>query len=309
MQAPAQRIAAEAAAATSLDPIVTAAIETDIPLTGSPLINRDAKGDFLARHSTAPTGVQLAMAAWTPPDTSRAISGFVVDRAPIGTGIPSFAAPMIAATDAPAAGPVVGPVQMAAIDPAGPLAYADPGIAAAAASPFDALIIMPREKPAITLAAPDPVNDHFWVANAISDSARSTAERRCLAEAIYFEARGEPVRGQMAVAQVVVNRLKNPAYPGTVCGVVYQNRNARNACQFSFACDGIRDVVTDRNAWSIATEIANSTLDGTAIWLEEIGSSTHYHATYVRPNWAPTMQRMAQIGVHVFYRTYGGGWI
>ena len=111
------------------------------------------------------------------------------------------------------------------------------------------------------------------------------------------------------MAQVVINRLWNPAYPGTVCGVVYQNQHMRNACQFSFACDGIRDVITDRNAWSIAQAIANSELDGTAIYLDEIGSATHYHANYVWPNWAPQMQRMAQIGVHIFYRTYGGGWI
>lgn len=156
---------------------------------------------------------------------------------------------------------------------------------------------------------PTITTDHAWVNNPIPLRARSAAERRCLAAAIYFEARGEPVRGQMAVAQVVINRLKNPAYPDTVCGVVYQNQQMRNACQFSFACDGVRDVITERDAWALAQDIANSALRGQSEYLPEVGSSTHYHATYVHPNWADEMQRMTQIGTHIFYRTYGGGWI
>jgi len=200
-------------------------------------------------------------------------------------------------------------VTAVAFDPEAPIAYADPGAGAAdIEAPFRALI-NPMAKPEIEINWPDPVTDHDWVANPIPQSARSAAEKRCLAEAIYFEARSEPIRGQLAVAQVVINRLKNPAYPGTVCGVVYQNQYHRDACQFSFACDGIREVVTDPVAWQTAQELARAVLDGEAIWLEEIGSATHYHATYVRPNWAGQMQRMAQIGLHVFYRTYGGGWI
>ncbi|MCW5719201.1 MAG: cell wall hydrolase [Bauldia sp.] len=235
----------------------------------------------------------------TPPATAGVMFAFAapLPAQPVGRGD---------AEPAPEAAPAAA-VMVAAVDPQAPLAYADTG-AAAFEAPFEALI-MPRSKPAFDIPMPDPVNDHNWAANPIPDSARTAAERRCLAEAVYFEARGEPIRGQIAVAQVVINRLRNPAYPGTVCGVVYQNQHMRNACQFSFACDGIRDVVTDRNAWSIAQAIANSEIDGTAIYLDEIGSATHYHANYVRPNWAPQMQRMAQIGVHIFYRTYGGGWI
>jgi spore germination cell wall hydrolase CwlJ-like protein len=196
----------------------------------------------------------------------------------------------------------------AAFDPAAPIAYADPRDTADVEAPFRALI-NPLAKPDIAINWPDPATDHDWVANPIPESARSPAEKRCLAEAIYFEARSEPIRGQLAVAQVVVNRLKNPAYPDTVCGVVYQNRNHRNACQFSFACDGIRDVVRDQIAWQTAEELARAVLDGEAIWVDEVGSATHYHANYVRPAWAGQMQRMAQIGLHIFYRTYGGGWI
>ncbi len=196
----------------------------------------------------------------------------------------------------------------AAFDPNAPIAYADPGGMADVEAPFRALI-NPPAKPEIAINWPDPATDHDWVANPIPESARAPAEKRCLAEAIYFEARSEPIRSQLAVAQVVVNRLKNPAYPDTVCGVVYQNRNHRNACQFSFACDGIRDVVRDQIAWQTAQELARAVLDGEAIWVDEVGSATHYHANYVRPAWAGQMQRTAQIGLHVFYRTYGGGWI
>jgi hypothetical protein len=214
----------------------------------------------------------------------------------------------LTAPPAPAVtGIAVAAEQTAAIDPDAPIAYADPGTTDIEA-PFEALI-NPLARPEVDLPGPDPTTDHAWVSNPIPDGARTSAERRCLAEAIYFEARGEPIRGQMAVAQVVINRLKNPAYPGSVCGVVYQNQYWYNACQFSFACDGIREVVRDRVAWGVAQEIADAELDGEAVYLPEIGSATHYHAVYVHPDWARTMQRMAQIGNHIFYRTYGGGWI
>ena len=110
------------------------------------------------------------------------------------------------------------------------------------------------------------------------------------------------------MAQVVINRLKNPAYPSTICGVVYQNRKMRNRCQFSFACDGIRDVVRPGAAWNTAQEIARKVVYGEAEWLAYVGSATHYHATYVRPRWAHSMKRMKKIGHHIFYKTYGGGW-
>lgn len=195
-----------------------------------------------------------------------------------------------------------------AINVDGPIAFAEPIGTDDIEAPFRALI-NPLARPETDLNGPDPITDHDWVANPIPASARTASQVRCMAEAVYFEARSEPVRGQLAVAQVVINRLKNPTYPGTVCGVVYQNQQMRNACQFSFACDGIREVIHDRDAWVIAEEIARASLNGEAIWLEEVGAATHYHATYVRPSWARQMQRMALIGVHVFYRTYGGGWI
>lgn len=124
---------------------------------------------------------------------------------------------------------------------------------------------------------------------------------KCLAEAVYFEARGEPVRGQIAVAQVVVNRALSGYYPETVCGVVYQNSRRYLGCQFTFACDGVRDVVTEPEQWDRARKIAKEMLDG-RLWLPEVNRSTHYHATYVRPYWVRAMKKYYKTGLHVFYR-------
>ena len=132
-------------------------------------------------------------------------------------------------------------------------------------------------------------------------------EQRCLSEAVYFEARSEPEAGQAAVAQVVLNRVKSGLYPSSVCGVVYQNMSWRNRCQFSFACDRIKDRVTSPEHYAMAEEVALAVTSG-KIWLTEVGSSTHYHADYVRPRWARTMELMERIGRHLFYRTQGGGW-
>ncbi len=135
--------------------------------------------------------------------------------------------------------------------------------------------------------------------------ARTKAEK-CLADAVYFEARGEPVRGQMAVAQVVMNRVFSGYYPGDVCGVVYQNANRHLACQFTFACDGIPERVTEPDAWARAKEIARDTLDG-KIWVPDVGKATHYHAYWVHPRWVHEMKKMLKLGVHTFYRPRNWG--
>jgi spore germination cell wall hydrolase CwlJ-like protein len=122
----------------------------------------------------------------------------------------------------------------------------------------------------------------------------------CLANAIYFEARSEPEKGQIAVAQVVINRAFSGYYPNDICGVVYQNKHRHLSCQFTFACDGIPDVVYDKGSWATAERIANETLDGT-LYLQDVGKATHYHAYYVSPYWARSMRKMARIGAHTFY--------
>jgi len=129
---------------------------------------------------------------------------------------------------------------------------------------------------------------------------------KCLADAIYFEARGEPVRGQMAVAQVVMNRVFSGYYPNSVCGVVYQNAERHLACQFTFACDGVPEVVNEPEAWVRAKQIARDTLDG-KLWLPEVGKATHYHAYWVRPWWVHEMRKLDKIGVHTFYRPRNWG--
>ena len=128
-------------------------------------------------------------------------------------------------------------------------------------------------------------------------SPERTREIRCLAEAIYYEARGEPERGQLAVAEVVSNRVDSRAYPSTYCGVVRQR--SKNVCQFSWACDSNRRAPVGAQ-WDRAMTLATRVVDG---WKPGVvKGATHFHATRVNPNWAAVFPRVAQIGSHVFYR-------
>lgn len=140
---------------------------------------------------------------------------------------------------------------------------------------------------------------------ALAGTARAKAEK-CLANAVYFEARGESVRGQIAVAQVVMNRVFSPFYPNDVCGVVYQNSHRHLSCQFTFACDGIPDIVTEPDAWERAKRIARDMLDG-KLWMPEVSKSTHYHAYWVHPDWVNEMKKIYKLGVHTFYRPRAWG--
>jgi len=139
----------------------------------------------------------------------------------------------------------------------------------------------------------------------IVGAARARHEK-CLADAIYFEARGESVRGQMAVAQVVINRVFSGYYPNHVCGVVYQNAHRRFRCQFTFACDGLPERINEPVAWERAKHIARDALDGN-FWLNDVGKATHYHARWVHPWWVHEMRRLDRIGVHTFYRPRNWG--
>ncbi len=149
--------------------------------------------------------------------------------------------------------------------------------------------------------------DHAWAATPLPPIVFNAEEQDCLTRGIYFEARGEEIKGQAAVAQVILNRVRNPAYPKTICNVVYQNEDWKNRCQFSFACDNLLDRILNRDSWKVAKDVAMAVTAG-KIWLPEVGSATHYHATYVHPAWARTMIRVARIGDHIFYRTRYGGW-
>jgi spore germination cell wall hydrolase CwlJ-like protein len=175
----------------------------------------------------------------------------------------------------------------------------------ATVSPFGAIL---KEEPQQGRFVPSiGPKDHLWAQSILSPDVFSEKEQRCLAEGIYFEARGETEKGQAAVAQVILNRVRNPQYPNTICGVVYQNISWFNRCQFSFACDKIKDHVIPGRHWETAQAIALAVTAG-KIWIDAVGSATHYHATYVSPNWGPTMIRVAKVGQHIFYRTRFGGW-
>ncbi len=123
---------------------------------------------------------------------------------------------------------------------------------------------------------------------------------KCLAQAIYFEARGESIDGQIAVAQVVMNRLADRRYPRTICGVVFQNETRRFRCQFSFACDGKSDRPRNAKAWMRAQYIASLAMNGLS--KNVVGDSTHYHAVYSHPFWANELAPTKVVGRHKFYR-------
>lgn len=126
-------------------------------------------------------------------------------------------------------------------------------------------------------------------------------ERRCLTEGIYFEARGESAVGQLAIAEVVLNRVMSGRYPASICGVVFQGAKS-NQCQFSFACNGDMKKPRDPVAWRKAQRLAHYVLAG-KVRNTIVGSATYYHAAYVNPYWAPRMVEVVKIGQHIFYRS------
>jgi spore germination cell wall hydrolase CwlJ-like protein len=151
---------------------------------------------------------------------------------------------------------------------------------------------------------PDPIRPMrpFVLKAASGDRARAV---ECLTEAIYYEAAREPLKGQQAVAQVVVNRVRHPAYPKTVCGVVFQGSARTTGCQFTFTCDGALKWRPEPALWRQAEAVARRALSGYVD--TQVGSATHYHAIYVAPVWAPSLVKMTQVGQHIFYR-WTGAW-
>ncbi|RJF93454.1 cell wall hydrolase [Sphingomonas cavernae] len=142
----------------------------------------------------------------------------------------------------------------------------------------------------------------FSIAGAgVSDKERAL---QCMTQAVYYEAGFEPVEGKRAVAQVVLNRMRHPAFPKSVCGVVYEGSNQR-VCQFSFTCDGSLMRAPAPAAWAEARKVATEALSGAV--QSAVGLATHYHADYVSPYWAPRLTKLAQLGAHIFYR-WPGGW-
>ncbi|WP_110549186.1 cell wall hydrolase [Limimaricola hongkongensis] len=135
---------------------------------------------------------------------------------------------------------------------------------------------------------------------AATPATKGDAQWECLTEALYFEARGESLKGQFAVAEVILNRVDSPDYPDSICGVVNQGTGRKYACQFSYTCDGLSDKVHDRRSWSKLGRIAEVMIeDGPR---ELTAGATHYHTTAVNPSWAGRIPRTAAIGAHLFYR-------
>jgi spore germination cell wall hydrolase CwlJ-like protein len=155
-------------------------------------------------------------------------------------------------------------------------------------------------------AKPDDIEKSFKLKKAekqkvVAQRRLRLAEENCLARAVYFEARSESEIGQMAVAKVVLNRVKSPDYPNTICGVVYQGSQRRNSCQFSFACDGLPDDIKQPAAWANSKRIAQKALAGDAKVAAMLSGVTNYHADYVKPKWARSMRKAVKIGRHIFY--------
>lgn len=142
----------------------------------------------------------------------------------------------------------------------------------------------------------------FEPAPALLSMAKFASEERCLAEAMYYEARGEGVRGQMAIAEVIFHRMHRRGYPSSICGVVYQGASEGTGCQFSFACDGELDRPKSAAAWAHANQLAMRILNGFLMLDNETDGATSFHAIDVEPDWAATLERTVQIGNHVFYR-------
>ncbi|WP_296677972.1 cell wall hydrolase [Novosphingobium sp.] len=128
---------------------------------------------------------------------------------------------------------------------------------------------------------------------------------KCLTQAVYYEAAVEPLQGRRAVAQVILNRMRHPAYPKSVCGVIYQGAERRTGCQFSFTCDGALLRTPAAGPWHEAETVAKAALAGSVE--SSVGTATFYHADYVLPKWAFQLGKIGQIGRHIFYR-FGGAW-
>ena len=162
---------------------------------------------------------------------------------------------------------------------------------------------------ALLAKAPAPtIQDRLLVTPAhpfVEQAAMPDAQRAldCLTQAVYYEARSEPLEGQQAVAQVVLNRTRNPAYPSSVCGTVYEGSTRSTGCQFSFTCDGSLARRREPSAWARAAAVAGAALSGFVY--APIGTATYYHTTAIHPWWADKVTTVATIGAHIFYRLPG----
>jgi len=202
-------------------------------------------------------------------------------------GVAAIAAAASSALDAPGRGEAVVAVPQA------------PALEYRPVAPQEALKI----NSAIPLAAPAGAARPF-VWGSAGGAARARA-LECLTSAVYYEAGQEPTDGQRAVAQVILNRARHPAFPSSVCGVIYQGSTRQTGCQFTFTCDGSMARTPMAASWDRSRKVAAAALAGSVY--PSVGNATHYHADYVVPYWASSLAKTAVIGAHLFYR-WSGGW-
>ncbi|MBV9994431.1 MAG: cell wall hydrolase [Caulobacteraceae bacterium] len=251
------------------------------------------------------------MTTLSPPDRwvrPRPRAGGLVAAGLVGAGVAILAAPIVAANwtrlspspasrwigrqpsrRTPPPERVGAPGTGAGLSAAGPPASPSASLAAAAAFAQNAAVPIS--------AAPNPPSAPFHLGAATTQDRTRSID--CLAAAIYYEAASESLRGQQAVAQVVVNRLAAPRFPKTVCGVVFQGAARESGCQFTFTCDGSLNRAPSPQGWARARDVATAALGG---YVEtSVGRATHYHTLWVRPQWSAQLLKVAVIGAHIFY--------
>ena len=310
---PADRLAMETLPALSPPKVMTAkpdrspvaaladARRTDavqVAMVSPPVLEQATVADLAQR---AQDMMHRARAKATPEEAAAATPAKAVDRTAAKTTVKS-AASAFAKAFAPA------PAKSAAAEAPATmqLASLDPGVLPAAVAPQPAVAVMRVSLPATIAVLPRPAPPPSPAQRLhLEGKSRAKAEH-CLAQAVYFEARDQPYRGQVAVAQVVMNRVFSGIYPRSVCGVIFQNASHYLGCQFTFACDGRPEVVNEYGAWARARRVARDTLDG-KVYVAAVGTATHYHATYVHPRWTHEMRRFAREGIHLFYRPRAWG--
>jgi spore germination cell wall hydrolase CwlJ-like protein len=253
-----------------------------LPREAAPLFRTGGKGpradQYVARNTVTSAGKQLIAAnlAGDPTATGAVFRRGEVNGASKGDRLKPTASAVA--------------LKQAAADP-------DSALMMMATSNFDIASFKPSPEEIAYHPSAEGLNFRYQGESQAEFEAR---ERRCLSIAIYFEARGEPARGQIAVGQVILNRVRSPLFPETICGVVYQGQ-MNPGCQFSFTCDGKTDNPRNDSQWAQAQDIAKGITAG-ELWLPEVGYSTYYHANYVRPVWAGAMSRIDTIGRHIFYK-------
>jgi spore germination cell wall hydrolase CwlJ-like protein len=216
-------------------------------------------------------------------------------------------APLVFETPKPDAIPPLA--EMPRLEPVAPSAAAEPAKPVTKPVPQEqtkAVEMAPAELPKTVSVLPPPKPPLSPAQRLDLQGKDYDKAEKCLAQAVYFEARNEAVRGQQAVAQVVLNRVFSPYYPKDICSVVYQNAHRHLSCQFTFACDGKPETIRERGAWARASRIAKQTLNA-QVWLPEVDKATHYHASYVHPRWVRDMKVMVRYGIHTFYRPRNWG--